>query len=329
MTTSQIDLSGQVAVVTGSGRGIGRAHALALASRGAAVVVNDVDTHAAAEVTAEIEAASGRAVISKHDITGTVAGSELVRQAIETFGRLDLVIHNAGIGGGAPFDELTDSIFDAVFDVHVRGALNVCRPAWAVMRRQRYGRIVLTTSAAVLGLPEKAPYCVAKAGLLGLTRSLMHEAELLRPDADIRVNAIAPLAATRLGGTDLEVVFGTGTMAPESVAAVAVYLASKECALNGEFLHVGAGHVARLFLGLTSGWAGGADVRPEDIPAALADVHATDGWSDPESVTDVIASMAQVVLGDRAEAQHRVAQWLHASASGKPPKRPIDAERIN
>ena len=242
-------------------------------------------------------------------------GREVIRQALEAFGRVDVVIHNAGIGGGASFDELTDPVFDAVFDVHLRGALNVGRPAWAVMKRQRYGRIVLTTSAAIFGLPAKAPYCVAKAALLGLTRSLMHEAQLLRPEIDIRVNAISPLAATRLGGTDLEPVFGPGMMAPEPVAAVATYLAAPECALNGEFLHVGAGHVARMFVGLTPGWSGGIDLQPEDLRAALDQVRGTDGWSIPESVAEVISSMAQAIIGDKAEAERRLAGWTRAMAT--------------
>ncbi|MCU1655643.1 MAG: short-chain dehydrogenase/reductase [Pseudonocardiales bacterium] len=323
---AHIDLQNQVAVVTGGGRGLGRAHALMLAAKGAAVVVNDVgapgprggdaDAEVAAQVTDEIAALGGRALASSHDISTSAGGSALVSAAVEAFGRVDILIHNAGVGGGGAFEELSDELFDAVLGVHLMGAVHVGRPAWKAMKNQHYGRVVLTSSSAVLGLPGKAPYCMAKAGLLGLARALKHEAEALGPTYDIKANVVSPLAATRLGGADLESVFGSEQLAPELVSAVALFLSSPRCRLNGEFLHAGAGHVARMFVGLTRGWAGRRPtLEAEEVEANLNEIMDLGDFHVPDSVQDTVLAMACEVLQDREEASVRVGRWLGRMAA--------------
>jgi NAD(P)-dependent dehydrogenase (short-subunit alcohol dehydrogenase family) len=298
----RIDLTGQVAVVTGAGRGIGRAHAVALAERGAAVVVNDIgagidgsghDAGPAAEVVNEITAAGGRAVASTDDVGTPEGGAALVERARTEFGPVDIVVHNAGVVLAGPFASQPLADVRRVLDVHLLGAWHVGQPAWQDMAARGSGRIVLTTSGAIFGHPMVAAYAAAKHGIIGLTRSMHQEAVLA--GLDIKVNALAPIAATRMAREAQKERFGP-LMDPAAVAAAAVYLASPACELSGEVVHAGAGHWCRIFVGQTVGWARRAPgVTPEELAEHLSEALDPTGAAiptDTNSSTDLIHHQA-------------------------------------
>ncbi|MGD9797193.1 MAG: SDR family NAD(P)-dependent oxidoreductase [Acidimicrobiia bacterium] len=267
---SELGFDGRVAIVTGAGGGLGRAHALLLASRGAMVVVNDLggsvggsgtDKGPAQGVVDEIEAAGGVAVADTSSVATAEGGEAIVQTALDAFGRIDIVVNNAGILRDKSFHNLTPELLDPVLDVHLRGAFNVTIPAWGHMRAQGYGRVVNTTSASgLLGNFGQANYAAAKMGLWGLTKVLSIEGA----SHGILVNAIAPIALTRM----TEEMFSSLApfLLPERVAAVVGYLAHESCGLSGEALSCAGGRVARFFVGLTSG-----HYDPELTPEAVAD----------------------------------------------------------
>lgn len=302
----RIDLSGRVAVVTGAGRGVGRAHALALAERGAAVVVNDVgagidgsgaDAGPAEMVVADITAAGGRAVASTADVSTPDGGAAIVEAALRSFGSMDLLVHNAGIVLAGPFAEQPLDDVRRVLDVHLLGAWHVGQPAWREMAARGYGRIVLTTSGAIFGHPMVAAYAAAKHGILGLVRALHQEAVLA--GVDIKVNALAPIAATRMAREAQKQRFGD-LMDPAAVAAVAVYLVSPGCRLSGETVHAGGSHLCRIVLGQTPGWAAGRPgVTAEEFAAHLDDAIALDGFAVPETTNASTDLIHQHATGQR------------------------------
>ncbi len=202
---SELRFDGRVAVVTGAGRGIGRAHALLLAARGASVVVNDLgsstdgvgaDEGPAAAVAAEIVAAGGSAVADRNDVASVDGGQALVDAAVERFGRIDVVVNNAGIIRWAGLPDADLDNIERHLAVHVAGSFNTTRAAWPHFVEQGYGRIVMTTSAGLFGLPKNLGYATAKGGLVGMTRSL-HTAGAKH---GIAINLIAPAAMTRMAG---------------------------------------------------------------------------------------------------------------------------------
>ncbi len=264
----------QTAVVTGAGRGIGRGYALLLAERGARVVVNDLDEAPAAAVVAEIEAAGGTAVADTSDV-GTEAGARgLVAATVETFGRLDALINNAGIMRWAGPPDVDQDNLAAHLAVHTVGSFNTALAAWPHMVTQGYGRIVMTTSAGMLGLPANTAYATAKGGVVGLMRSL-HTAGA---DVGIKVNAIAPAAYTRMAGRGDP----PPEMAPALVAPMVALLAHESCPVSGEIYSAGAGRFARIFIAATDGYlhADGA-ATIEDVAAHWAEVNDESGYSVP------------------------------------------------
>ncbi|MET0900942.1 MAG: SDR family NAD(P)-dependent oxidoreductase [Mycobacterium sp.] len=239
----------RVAVITGAGRGLGREYALLLAARGASVVVNDVggsltgaggDSGPAAAVVAEIEAAGGTAVASTDSVATADGGAAIISTALERFGRLDVLIHNAGNVRRAPLAEMSYEDFDAVLDVHLRGAFHVVRPAFPVMLAAGYGRIVLTSSIGGLyGNREVANYGVAKAGIIGLS----NVAALEGVSANVRCNVVVPAAVTRMAeGIDTS---AYPPMGSDLVAPAVGWLAHESCTVTGEILVALAGRVAR------------------------------------------------------------------------------------
>ncbi len=262
---------GRVAAVTGAGRGIGRAYARLLAERGAAVVVNDLggsmqgdgaDAGPAASVADEIVAAGGAAVADTSDVAATAGAQTLVDAAIERFGRLDILVNNAGIMRWAGFPEADADNLQRHFAVHVAGSFNTARAAWPHMVEQGYGRIVMTTSTGMFGLPNNISYAAAKAGVIGLTRSLT----VAGAAHGIKVNLIAPAALTRMAGPREDAASGRAAtqMAPELVAPMVAFLAHEDCPVSGEMYAAGAGrfaaHVHRIHARLPPG-AGRADDR--------------------------------------------------------------------
>jgi NAD(P)-dependent dehydrogenase (short-subunit alcohol dehydrogenase family) len=249
-TGALLKFDGDVAIVTGGGRGLGRCHALELARRGARVVVNDLSgvTDPAAQVAEEIRAAGGVAVANHDNVATAEGGERIVQQAMDEFGSLAIVVNNAGILRDKAFHNLTPDLVEAVLLVHLTGAFNVTIPAWRHLRAAGYGRVVNTTSASGLfGNFGQANYGAAKAGLVGLTRSLAVEGRKV----GIAVNAISPMASTRMThdllGENGEL------LAPEQVSPVVAYLCHRECSISGQVLSVGGGHVSAVVTSVTRG----------------------------------------------------------------------------
>ncbi|BBY19633.1 SDR family NAD(P)-dependent oxidoreductase [Mycolicibacterium litorale] len=245
---SELRYDGRVAVVTGGGRGLGRAYALLLASRGAKVVVNDLggsltgdgrDAGPAQDVVSEIVAAGGAAVASTDSVATAAGGAAIVDTALDAFGRLDILVHNAGNVRRGALREISYEDFDAVLDVHLRGAFHVVRPAFPVMCDAGYGRIVLTSSIGGLyGNHGVVNYAVAKAGVIGLS----NVAALEGAEHGVTSNVIVPAAVTRMAeGIDTS---AYPPMDPELVAPTVGWLAHETCSVTGEMFIALAGRVA-------------------------------------------------------------------------------------
>jgi NAD(P)-dependent dehydrogenase (short-subunit alcohol dehydrogenase family) len=320
--TNELRFDDQVAVITGAGGGLGKQYALLLASRGARVVVNDTggsvtgggsNTEAAHAAAEEIRQRGGQAVADTHSVTSPEGGKAIIDAALRAWGRVDIVINNAGIVGDAPFEDMTAERLEPLLDVHVSGAFNVTRPAWTVMRERRYGRILNTCSAAgILGAERMSNYGTAKTGLIGFTRVLAAEGA----DHNIKVNAIAPIAYTRMlahsvdGATGQQAVENEAAaqavldnlvgqylqrLDPALVAPVAAFLVHQECPVSGEIYTVGAGHVARFFIGRTRGF-----YRPgltvEDVRDHLDEIRDEAGYTVPGGPADEMTELFAAVV---------------------------------
>ncbi|WP_369037451.1 SDR family NAD(P)-dependent oxidoreductase [Streptomyces adonidis] len=272
---SEFSFEGRVAVVTGAGRGLGRAYARLLAERGAKVVVNDLggsiegdgaDIGPAQTVVEEIKAAGGEAVADTNDVSTPAGGQAIIDGAIAAFGRIDILVNNAGIVRYAGLPEIEAENLERHLDVHLVGSFNTLRAAWPHFVEQGYGRVVLTTSSGMFGLDNNLSYAAAKAGTVGLARS----AKLAGEPHNIKVNLIAPAAMTRMGGgeqpDDAQPVPGQPYMPSSAVAPMVAYLAHESCPVNGEIYTAGAGRFARLFIASTEGYV------QEDGPATVEDV---------------------------------------------------------
>ena len=279
MASGSVTLDGTVAVVTGAGGGLGRAHALELAARGALVVVNDagvsVDgsltgrSDAADAVVAEIRAAGGTAVADTHSVATTEGAAGVVDAAVERFGRIDALVNNAGFLRDATFAKLTEDMVRSVLDVHLLGVFWTSREAWRHMVEQRHGRIICTTSVAGLcGNFGQANYAAAKAGIVGLVQTLAIEGARY----GITVNAISPAARTRM----TEQILGARAerLEPSLVSPLVAVLASQECEATGEVFSVGAGRVARVVIGEGPGYSA-SSLRAEDLADRWNDVMAS------------------------------------------------------
>jgi len=270
ITMKELRFDGRVAIITGAGGGLGRAHAIELARRGACVLVNDLggsldgsgsSDSAARHVVEEITAFGGIAAPNHDSVATSEGGENIVQSALDAFGRVDIVINNAGILRDRSFHKMDAAMIDEVIDVHLKGAMFVSQPAFRLMREQRYGRIVNTSSASGLfGNYGQANYGAAKAGLAGLTRVLAIEGST----HGIKVNAIAPIALTRM----TQGILGdlASNVAPESVSPLVAYLASEECSVNGNIYSVAGGRIARIFVAETHGV-----VLGENTPEAIGD----------------------------------------------------------
>ena len=254
---SDLRFDDRVAVVTGGGRGLGRVYALLLAAQGAKVVVNDPggsiagdgsDATPAAEVVREITAFGGGAVASTDSVTTPAGGKAIIDTALERYGRIDIIVHNAGNVRRGSLQEMSYDDFEAVVDVHLRGAFHVVRPAFPLMCKAGYGRIVLTSSIGGLyGNDEVANYAVAKAGVIGLSNVAAIEGAA----HGIKSNVIVPAAVTRMAeGIDTA---AYPPMGPDLVAPVVGWLSHESCSVTGEILVALAGRVARAVVAETPG----------------------------------------------------------------------------
>ena len=302
-----VDFKDRVAVITGAGGGLGREHALLLASLGAAVVVNDLGgsvdgtgaaSNAADAVVDEITAAGGAAAAEYSSVATPDGGAAIVQKAIDEFGRIDVVINNAGILRDKSFAKMEDEQIAGVLDVHLRGAFWVTRAAWPRMREQSYGRVVMTSSASgVMGNFGQTNYGAAKMGLIGL----MNVLKLEGAKYNIKVNAIAPIAVTRMT-EELLGNFGITAeqFGPGAVSPAVGYLASEECDLTGEIWSVGGGSVSRVFVGLTDGFfkhpTNEGQLSTEDVAANLEQIRDTSSYLIPLSNQDEFQKLGAKLL---------------------------------
>lgn len=249
---SDIRFDNRVAIVTGAGGGLGRSHALLLASRGARVVVNDLGgsvdgsgagaTRAADQVVQEIRAAGGEAVASYDGVDQAESAARIVKTAVDAFGKLDIVINNAGILRDVSFMKMTADDWEKVLRVHLYGSMYVSQAAWPELRKNGYGRLVFTTSAAGLyGNFGQANYSSAKLGIVGLAKTLAHEGQKY----GILSNVIAPIAKSRMTETVMPPEM-LEKLSPEFVSPVVGYLSSERCTDTAQIYAVGGGYVSRV-----------------------------------------------------------------------------------
>ncbi|KUI40089.1 short-chain dehydrogenase [Mycobacterium sp. GA-1199] len=302
-----IDFTGQVAVVTGAGRGLGRVYALELARRGSSVVVNDLggtmhgdgeDTAVADQVVDEITASGGTAIASYDSVDSPAGGEAIVRSAVDAFGRLDAVISNAGIFNSIAFDELTPDDWRRMLSVHLDGAFYLSQPAYRAMKAQGYGRFVfIASSAGMFGQHLEAHYAAAKAGIIGLTNVIALEGE----PHGIRANTVLPFGISRMVTetlADPKALEDNGFFAairPELVTPLVVYLASRACDVSHQNFSACAGRFARVFIGLGEGWLAPRDGDPtaEDIAGHLDTVAATEPFTIPGSIYDEVFAVTR------------------------------------
>ena len=297
-----IDFTGQTAVVTGAGRGLGRLYALELERRGAAVVVNDLggtmhgagsDTSVADEVVAEITAAGGTAVASYDSVDTPEGGRAIVDSALDAFGRLDVVVSNAGIFNSIPFEEIAPENWRQMLSVHLDGGFYLSQAAYRAMMRQRYGRFVfISSSAGNFGQPMEAHYAAAKTGLVGLSNVIAIEGAA----HGIASNTVLPTGFSRMVTEtvgDEKFVTESGFMRairPELVVPLVVFLASSACEFTHRNYSASAGRYARAFMGLGEGWLADSSGDPtaDDILAHLDEVSATARFIIPDSIVDEV-----------------------------------------
>jgi NAD(P)-dependent dehydrogenase (short-subunit alcohol dehydrogenase family) len=297
---ADLTFDGKVAIVTGAGGGLGRAHALELARRGALVVVNDLggsvdgtgsSESAAQKVVDEIKDVGGEAIPNFDSVSTPEGGEAIVRSAVEAFGRVDIVINNAGILRDKSFVNMTADLVEPVLDVHLKGAFFVTRPAWVHMREQGYGRIVNTASASgIFGNFGQANYGAAKMGLVGLARVLAQEGAKY----NIKANAIAPVARTRM--TEDLLGEAAAMLEPHLVTPVVIFLAHEDCPVSGEVYSVGGGHVARVFIGETKGYTN-RDLSAEDVRDQFDVIRDETGYAVPANNPEEIMLLLGAITG--------------------------------
>jgi len=276
---SEIRFDGRVAVVTGAGRGLGKSHAMLLASRGAKVVVNDLggtvdgtggETTPAEEVVNEIKNAGGEAVADYNGVHTSEGAQGIIETAVNEYGKVDILINNAGILRDVSFVKMTDQQWDGVLQVHLYGAYHVTKAAWPIMKKNNYGRVVLTSSAAGLyGNFGQTNYGAAKLGLVGLMNSLKAEGSKY----NILVNTIAPGAASRMTESLMpkEVL---STMIPELVSPIVALMCSEDFQDSGHIMVAAAGHFAKAQIVESKGiyLDTGSKITIEDVNERLADI---------------------------------------------------------
>jgi NAD(P)-dependent dehydrogenase (short-subunit alcohol dehydrogenase family) len=286
---SQLSFEGRVAVITGAGRGLGYEYGLRLAERGAKVVINDLgvaldgeggDSSLADLAAKEVLALGGSAVADTNSVSTPDGARALISTALDNFGRLDILINNAGIVADSTFHKLDLGRVADVLAVHLQGTFNVTAAAWPLMREQGYGRVINTSSTSGLfGNFGQGAYAAAKSGVVGLTRVLALEGA----KRGILVNAIAPGAVTRMtpDGSGLD----AAVMSPSAVSPMVVYLAHESCEVTGEVYRAAGGHVARIFIGITAGHSSGS-LTPEEVRDNLPAIRDLDGFRVPSSALD-------------------------------------------
>ena len=289
---SELGYDGKVVIITGAGGGLGRQHALLMASRGALIVINDLggavdgsgsDKGAAERVVDEIKALGGEAVADTNSVATPEGGKAIVQTAVDAFGKVDVVVNNAGILRDKAFGNMEPELLDPVIDVHLKGAFNVTRAAWGIMKEQGYGRIVSTSSAAgIFGNFGQTNYGAAKMGLVGFTRVLAVEGAKY----NIKANAIAPLALTRMTEN---LMGGLGDkLDPGLVSPLVAFLAHEDCPVSGQTFSVGGGRVAHVFIGETQGYHN-PNLSMEDVRDNWGTITDQSGYAVPNNLAEETA----------------------------------------
>ena len=300
---SDIRFDGRVAVITGAGGGLGKTYAQELARRGAAVVVNDLGgradgtgagTSMADTTVKEIIEGGGKAVANYDSVATPEGGKGIIKSAIDAFGKIDILINNAGILRDKSFLKLEPKDLEAVLDVHLKGAFFVTQPAFAAMKEQGYGRIVIASSGAgIFGNFGQSNYGAAKMGLVGLMNVLAVEGAKY----NIKVNTIAPIAKTRL----TEQLLGglADALDPRFVTPLVTYLCSERCELSHEIFDVGGGRYARIFVGMGKGWVApkGRVPSAEDIFDHIDVIRNRDNYIVPDSIADETKAIVEALKG--------------------------------
>jgi len=307
---NELRFDGRVVAVTGAAQNMGREYALLLAERGAKVVVNDIK--GAPETVGTIKARGGEAIENRSDISDPVQTDQLVQQALETWGRLDAVINNAGsYGPSLPDPQVTAQMVGS----HLMGTINLTRSALTVFRRQKYGRILNVGSGSMFGLPDTAIYAATKGGVFAFTRGLARDLER-ETDSDIKVNVILPAAFApgHLNVPDAKVQYAIDVaFSPAKIAPAGVLLVHEKCPAHGEAIQVGGGRAARILLTTTEGWQAPDDnPTPESILAHWSDVMSNKDPREP------VGSLSDL-LSRRGLPPYSVMDLLHWTRTGQPP----------
>jgi NAD(P)-dependent dehydrogenase (short-subunit alcohol dehydrogenase family) len=302
-----IDFTGQAAIVTGAGRGLGRLYALELARRGAAVVVNDLggsmhghgaDTSVADGVVEEIERAGGVAVASHDSVDSPQGGEAIVRTAVDRFGRIDAVVSNAGIFNSVPFEDLSQDDWRRMLSVHLDGGFYLSQPAYREMKAAGYGRFVfISSSGGMFGQPLEAHYAAAKAGLVGLANVIAIEGA----QYGILANTVLPFGFSRMVTEtvgDPKALEETGFLKiiqPELVVPIVAYLASRACEFSHHNYSACAGRFSRVFVGLGDGWLAepGSNPTADDVVAHISEVSAIEPFTVPGSIFEEVFAVCE------------------------------------
>ena len=302
---SEIRFDGRVAIITGAGGGLGRTYAIEFAKRGASVVVNDLGgaadgtgggTSMADETVKEITESGGTAVANYDSVSTPEGGAAIVQTALDNFGKVDVLVNNAGILRDKSFLKLEPQHLEAVIDVHLKGAFFVTQPAFASMKENGYGRIVMASSGAgIFGNFGQTNYGAAKMGLVGLMNVLAVEGA----KNNIKVNTIAPIAKTRL----TEELLGglADALDPNFVTPLVTYLSSEKCELTHEIFDVGGGRYARIFVGMAKGWVAAKGTIPsaDDIFDNIDLIRERDGYTIPESIADETKAVIEALQSQK------------------------------
>jgi NAD(P)-dependent dehydrogenase (short-subunit alcohol dehydrogenase family) len=300
---SELRYDGRVAVITGAGGGLGKTYAKLLGSRGAKVVVNDLGgsadgsgggTSMADQTVKEIVEAGGQAVANYDSVATPEGGEAIIKAALDNFGKVDIVINNAGILRDKTFAKLEPADLEIVVDVHLKGAFFVSQPAFRAMKDAGYGRFVFTSSGAgIFGNFGQTNYGAAKTGLVGLSNVLALEGAKY----NIKSNVIAPIAKTRL--TEQLLGAFADALDPNFVTPLVAYLVSEQCEQTHEIYSVGGGRYARVFVAACQGWAapGRKIPTPEEIQANLGQIRDEANYFIPGSANEELAVLAKMMRG--------------------------------
>lgn len=307
MSSKEMRFDDDVVIVTGAGRGLGRAYALLFAERGASVVVNDLDEAVAQEVVEEIKRTGGKAVADSHSVADAQSAQGIVDTALKAFGTVTVLVNNAGIITYSSFADLDDRLWRSMNSVTLDGTYFVSKAVWPVFAKNSYGRIVnVTSNAGFAGTPTLSHYGTAKLGVAGLTKNLAHEGA----EHGIKVNAIAPMAVTRMNAEAFfgnakpredtwqdDITSGLVPMGPASIVApTTLWLAHRTTDITGEIFSTSSGKVGRVAFIVGDGYFN-PNHTPEDLRDNIDKIRDLSAYLEPVQVMDELAAIPPLFQG--------------------------------